>query len=242
MNIAELKDSFFALVPSHPPNDWEIEEHLENIAELPAAFQKLVLSHVPAIWAVSHSLCYSYLSSARSALDCLPTDRMTQWVGNFLDTYEKDGLRAAQHFMADVESNFLCRIRGEAGLAEIVEKRGLELAPLGDRTRLAGAETGVDDDPRIAGPEPGFSQLPRDFTAFVESMYLEAMLYMGAIADPRTGETIEDVELAKYKIDLLIMLQEKTEGNLTTEEKQQFDDALYQLRMLYLQKTKTASL
>ncbi len=110
-----------------------------------------------------------------------------------------------------------------------------------ERTAPEGAD-GADDDPRIAGPEPGFSQLPRDFTAFVESMYLEAMLYMGAIADPRTGETIEDVELAKYKIDLLIMLQEKTEGNLTTEEKQQFDDALYQLRMLYLQKTKTASL
>ncbi len=116
MNIAELKDSFFAQVPSHPPNDWEIEEHLEHIVELPAVSQELILSHVPAIWAVSHSLCYSYLSSARSALNCLSTDHITPWVGDFLDTYEKDGLRAAQHSMADVESNFLCRIRGEAGL------------------------------------------------------------------------------------------------------------------------------
>jgi len=116
MNIAELKEDFFSLVPSHPPNDWEIEEHLENIAELPTELQELVLAHVPAIWSVSHSLCYSYLSSAGSALDCLPTDRLTPWVRDFLDIYEKDGLRAAQHFMADVESNFLCRIRGEAGL------------------------------------------------------------------------------------------------------------------------------
>ncbi len=116
MNIAELKESFFALVPSHPPNGWEIEEHLENIAELQAELQDLILSQVPAIWSVSHSLCYSYLSSARSALGCLPVDRLTQWVGNILDIYEKDGLRAAQRFMDDVESNFLCRIRGEAGL------------------------------------------------------------------------------------------------------------------------------
>jgi nitric oxide reductase NorD protein len=116
MNIAELKARFFALVPSHPPNGWEIEEHLENIAELRTELQELVLSQVPAIWSVSHSLCYSYLSSARSALGCLPTERMIQWVGDILDIYEKDGLRAAQHFMADVESNFLCRIRGEAGL------------------------------------------------------------------------------------------------------------------------------
>ncbi len=116
MNITELKESFFALVPSHPPNGWEIEEHLENIAELPDELQKLTLSQVPAIWSVSHSLCYSYLSSARSALDCLPADRVTQWVGDILDIYEKDGLRDAQQFMVDVESNFLCRIRGEAGL------------------------------------------------------------------------------------------------------------------------------
>ncbi|KPJ97391.1 MAG: hypothetical protein AMJ60_11415 [Desulfobacterales bacterium SG8_35] len=116
MNIAELKKSFFGLVPSHPPNGWEIEEHLENIAELRAGLQNLVLSHVPAIWSVSHSLCYSYLASAGSALGCLPPERLTQWVGDILDIYEKDGLRSAQHFMADGESNFLCRIRGEAGL------------------------------------------------------------------------------------------------------------------------------
>ena len=116
MNITELKESFLALVPSHPPNGWEIEEHLENIAKLPAELQELILSQVPAIWSVSHSLCYSYLSCARSALDCLPASRLTQWVGDILDIYEKDGLRDAQQFMVDVETNFLCRIRGEAGL------------------------------------------------------------------------------------------------------------------------------
>ena len=116
MDLTELKKSFFELVPSHPPNNWEIEEHLEGLVDLPAEFQELVLSHVPSIWSVSHSLCYSYISSAKSGLDCLPTDRLTQWVGNILDIYEKDGLRAAQQFMGDVENNFLCRIRGEAGL------------------------------------------------------------------------------------------------------------------------------
>jgi len=115
MNIAQLKAIFFELVPSHPPNGWEIEEHLENITELRAELQNLVLSHVPAIWSVSHSLCYSYLSSAKSALGCLPPERLNQWVGDILDIYEKDGLRSAQHFMSDVEANFLCRIRGEAG-------------------------------------------------------------------------------------------------------------------------------
>ena len=93
------------------------------------------------------------------------------------------------------------------------------------------------DDPRIVAPAPSMADLPRDFSAFVETLYLEAMLYLGAIADPRSGEVIEDIELAKYKIDLLAMLQGKTEGNLTVDEKQQLEEVLYQLRMIYLQKT-----
>ena len=94
-----------------------------------------------------------------------------------------------------------------------------------------------DRAPLVATPEASIADLPRDFSAFVEGMYLEAMLYMGSIPDPRSGETIEDTELAKYKIDLLGMLQEKTDGNLTPEEKQQLEEVLYQLRMVYLQKT-----
>ena len=96
--------------------------------------------------------------------------------------------------------------------------------------------------PRIATPQASVADLPRDFSAFVQGMYLEAMLYMGAIPDPRSGETVEDTEMAKYKIDLLGMLQEKTDGNLTPEEKQQLEEVLYQLRMIYLQKTQAIKL
>ena len=91
-------------------------------------------------------------------------------------------------------------------------------------------------------PERNIAQLPRDFSAFLEGMFLEAMLYLGAIPDPRTGETIEDLELAEYKIDLLGMLQSKTEGNLDTEEKERIEAILYQLRMIYLEKTKSINL
>ena len=73
-------------------------------------------------------------------------------------------------------------------------------------------------------------------------MYLEAMLYLGAIPDPRTGEMLEDLELAEYKIDLLGMLQSKTEGNLDADEKERVVAVLYQLRMIYLEKTKSINL
>jgi len=91
---------------------------------------------------------------------------------------------------------------------------------------------------RPGGPTPSIAGLPRDFTAFVEGMYLEAMLYLGALPDPRTGDSAEDLDMAKYKIDLLGMIQEKTRGNLSAEETQQLEDVLYQLRMFYVQRSK----
>ena len=107
----------------------------------------------------------------------------------------------------------------------------------GDETNTEEPAVSLEEPPRIAAPQSSIEDLPRDFSAFVEGMYLEAMLYMGAIPDPRSGETIEDAELAKYKIDLLGMLQEKTDGNLAPEEKQQLEETLYQLRMIFVQKT-----
>lgn len=93
-----------------------------------------------------------------------------------------------------------------------------------------------------AGPARGPSELPRDLVGFVESQYYETLLYMGAIEHPQTGQVMEDLELAQYKIDLLSMLQEKTEGNRTPEESKIFEDVLYQLRMVFLQKRKVAKL
>ena len=66
-------------------------------------------------------------------------------------------------------------------------------------------------------------------------MYLEAMLYLGAMPHPHTGEVVQDIELARYKIDLLAMIAEKTEGNLTDDEKRQLEEIIYQLRMVFVQ-------
>lgn len=93
------------------------------------------------------------------------------------------------------------------------------------------------------GAAPGSaSELPRDFPSFIESQYYECLLFLGAMRHPATGQTVEDLDMARYKIDLLSMLQEKTEGNRTPEESQMLDDVLYQLRMAYLQKRKVPKL
>ena len=50
-----------------------------------------------------------------------------------------------------------------------------------------------------------------------------------------TGEVVQDIELARYKIDLLSMISEKTEGNLSDDEKRQLEEIIYQLRMVFVQ-------
>ncbi len=94
------------------------------------------------------------------------------------------------------------------------------------------------DDPAASG---NYADLPRGFAPFIESQYLEALIFLGAVPHPQTGETMQDPEFARYKIDLLTMIQEKTEGNLNAEEKKLIEDVLYQLRMLFVQKTGPAA-
>jgi nitric oxide reductase NorD protein len=113
---SSLKARLFQRLTPPLPNAWEIEEYLETIQALSPLRQELVLNHVPAIWPVSNALCYSYLNSVAGALQCLADQQLTDWVAAILEIYERQGLREAQLFMADVSGNYLCRLRGETGV------------------------------------------------------------------------------------------------------------------------------
>jgi hypothetical protein len=74
-----------------------------------------------------------------------------------------------------------------------------------------------------------------NFAGHVATLASQALFALGALPDPQTGKRYLDIELAKYYIDTLKMLESKTAGNLTNEEKTQLDNALYQLRSAYIQ-------
>ena len=76
---------------------------------------------------------------------------------------------------------------------------------------------------------------PPTFATLVSSLAAQAMLAMGGMQDPRTKRRIVDLALAKHHIDTLAALEEKTKGNLTEEEVKLLDQALYQVRMHYVQ-------
>ena len=68
------------------------------------------------------------------------------------------------------------------------------------------------------------------------SLATTAAVHFGDIPDPNTGEPAEpDLVAAHQMIDLISLLQEKTKGNLTTDEAKLVDDLLYELRMRYVQ-------
>jgi predicted nucleotide-binding protein len=65
-----------------------------------------------------------------------------------------------------------------------------------------------------------------------------ALQQMGKLANPLTQKVEKDLEQAKFSIDILGMLEEKTRGNLSEEEKKFLDHVLYELRMNYLDESK----
>ncbi|MBI4227976.1 MAG: DUF1844 domain-containing protein [Candidatus Omnitrophica bacterium] len=78
-------------------------------------------------------------------------------------------------------------------------------------------------------PEPSFA-------VFLSSLSMQAMIALGELPIPGTTQRREDLEQARYLIDTLGLLQQKTQGNLTAEESQFLENALYELRVRYTQK------
>ena len=76
-----------------------------------------------------------------------------------------------------------------------------------------------------------------DFTTLVLSMTESALVMMGVKPDPTTGKVHQSLAEARYHIDMLSLIQQKTKGNLTHDEDRLLDGALYELRLFYVQRT-----
>lgn len=76
-----------------------------------------------------------------------------------------------------------------------------------------------------------------DFATFVESLAQEALVHMGVLPHPETSQTAQSLPLAQQSIDILRMLQVKTQGNLDDAEKKLVDAVLHDLRLLFVQRS-----
>jgi hypothetical protein len=82
---------------------------------------------------------------------------------------------------------------------------------------------------------PGFLP-PLEFSSVILLLYFPALIQLGLVEDPATGQVRENLGLAKRNIDLLDLLKDRTKGNLAPEEEKFLDGALDQLKLAYLQK------
>ena len=80
---------------------------------------------------------------------------------------------------------------------------------------------------------------PVNFSQFVVSLASSALVHLGEIAEPDGTETRVDLNLARHTIDVLALLQEKTAGNLDSEETRLLEAVLDDLRTKFLTASKT---
>ncbi len=107
----------------------------------------------------------------------------------------------------------------------------------------------IDKEKHVAGPrnaapqeEPPQNEAPdAGFPFFISTLGMQALAALGAIPDPATGKekkelTTADLGHAKYLIDIIQMLSEKTKGNLSKEEAAMLEGLLYELRLKFVEK------
>lgn len=107
------------------------------------------------------------------------------------------------------------------------EKEAAKKGPAAREPSAAEATSGsaTDDDP----PLP-----PASFSMLVSSLATEAMMALGQLPHPVTGQVTPRHNQAKYLIDTLDMLREKTLGNVSAEESAGVEELLHQLRMAFV--------
>ncbi len=95
-----------------------------------------------------------------------------------------------------------------------------------------GGEVKGEDNPEQEAILPEIN-----FINFLFSISTSALIQLGEIEDPISQQTVKNLPLAKQTIDLIGMLKEKTEGNLTPDEAKLIENILFDLRMRYVKAT-----
>ncbi|CUQ67201.1 DUF1844 domain-containing protein [Candidatus Nitrospira inopinata] len=124
--------------------------------------------------------------------------------------------------MSEQEQGFVVRDRRGSGGS------GTSGPSAAEETRAASSSRPDVEAPQEAPP------LPVTFSSFVISLGSSALMLMGEQLDPRQEAISVNLPQAKEIIDLLSVLEEKTKGNLTSEEQTVLRDMLYALRLKYV--------
>lgn len=98
------------------------------------------------------------------------------------------------------------------------------------------------EEPTQPAAEPEDVPLPApDLLFLCSTMYMQALVSLGLLASPASGQTKIHIHQAKHAIDTLEMLREKTEGNRTADETAAIDNMLHELRLAFIHVQQTTA-
>ena len=121
------------------------------------------------------------------------------------------------------------------------EKRKLEEQAKQKATASGSAGTTADRAGATSGGTSGGRQMPEaNFETLLATLATQAMYAMGGFPHPQTGQRVAHLDLARHQIDLLQVLEDKCQGNLTEEEETTLASTLYELRTRYVQVSSSA--
>ena len=98
-----------------------------------------------------------------------------------------------------------------------------------EKEKLAEEEKKDQQQKKERGPLP-----KGDLAALISMLTTQAFFSLGVLKVEGADDKEPDLELAKYNIDMLETIEEKTKGNLTEQEEKVLSDTLNQLRMAYV--------
>jgi len=97
------------------------------------------------------------------------------------------------------------------------------------------------DRPAASEPRHRQGELTIDFSTYVVMLANTVMMLLGQMPDPATQQRHLDLPQAKHTIDILMMLRDKTRGNLTADEAKLLEDVMPQLQMAYVSVSRQAN-
>ncbi len=127
-------------------------------------------------------------------------------------------------------------------MSEQQDKPGFRVT---DRRRFTGeadaesTSAPTEDVPHGSTAQAAGDPEPVSFSTFVLGLSTQALMHLGEIASPLTGQLERDLPTGKHVIDILGILREKTRGNLEQAEEHLLDSILYDLRRRYVALVRT---
>ncbi len=119
----------------------------------------------------------------------------------------------------------------------IKDKRSSQISE-DDATFLDGQETKGQEEQTGSSKEKETESFQIDFSTFIMSLTSSAFYHLGDMPDPSTGKKEVNLPAVQQTIDMLIMLREKTKGNLKEDEEKLIEQLIYELQVKYVAKTK----